>query len=53
VALADDLDTIRALSLVDAWSAAALAGNGEDGQAPALVAETVDALLGVRLTTDQ
>jgi L-cysteine:1D-myo-inositol 2-amino-2-deoxy-alpha-D-glucopyranoside ligase len=53
VALADDLDTVRALSLVDAWSAAALAGNGEDGKAPALVAETVDALLGVRVTTDQ
>jgi L-cysteine:1D-myo-inositol 2-amino-2-deoxy-alpha-D-glucopyranoside ligase len=48
-ALADDLDTPRALLLVDAWADAALAGEGTDAQAPGLVADTVDALLGVRL----
>ena len=44
-ALADDLDTPRALALVDAWSASA----GDDQAAPALVADAVDALLGVAL----
>jgi L-cysteine:1D-myo-inositol 2-amino-2-deoxy-alpha-D-glucopyranoside ligase len=48
-ALADDLDTVRALSVVDAWSAAALTGTYDDKAAPALVAQAVDALLGVRL----
>jgi L-cysteine:1D-myo-inositol 2-amino-2-deoxy-alpha-D-glucopyranoside ligase len=48
-ALADDLDAPRALSLVDAWADAALAGEGSDPDAPALMATTVDALLGVRL----
>jgi L-cysteine:1D-myo-inositol 2-amino-2-deoxy-alpha-D-glucopyranoside ligase len=48
-ALADDLDTPRALSLVDGWADAALAGSGSDPSAPALTAATVDALLGVRL----
>jgi L-cysteine:1D-myo-inositol 2-amino-2-deoxy-alpha-D-glucopyranoside ligase len=48
-ALADDLDTPRALTLVDTWVDATLAGEGSDAQAPALVAATVDALLGVRL----
>jgi L-cysteine:1D-myo-inositol 2-amino-2-deoxy-alpha-D-glucopyranoside ligase len=48
-ALSDDLDTPRALALVDEWADAALAGVGEDAGAPALVASTVDALLGVRL----
>jgi L-cysteine:1D-myo-inositol 2-amino-2-deoxy-alpha-D-glucopyranoside ligase len=48
-ALGDDLDTPRALSLVDAWAEATLAGEGEDPSAPATCAATVDALLGVRL----
>ena len=52
-ALADDLDTVRALSLVDTWSAAALAGNADDRRSPALVASAVDALLGVRIGQDQ
>lgn len=47
--LADDLDTAGALALVDAWAAAALAGQGADPAAPALVRDSVDALLGVRL----
>jgi L-cysteine:1D-myo-inositol 2-amino-2-deoxy-alpha-D-glucopyranoside ligase len=44
-ALADDLDTPTALALVDAWSATP----GDDATAPGLVADAVDALLGVRL----
>jgi L-cysteine:1D-myo-inositol 2-amino-2-deoxy-alpha-D-glucopyranoside ligase len=34
-ALADDLDTPRALSLVDAWAEAAVSGAGDDPAAPA------------------
>jgi L-cysteine:1D-myo-inositol 2-amino-2-deoxy-alpha-D-glucopyranoside ligase len=48
-ALADDLDTPAALRVVDEWAEAALAGSGADPQAPRLVADAVDALLGVRL----
>jgi L-cysteine:1D-myo-inositol 2-amino-2-deoxy-alpha-D-glucopyranoside ligase len=44
-ALAADLDTPAALAAVDAWAA----GSGDDAAAPALVRDTVDALLGVRL----
>jgi L-cysteine:1D-myo-inositol 2-amino-2-deoxy-alpha-D-glucopyranoside ligase len=47
--LADDLDTSGALTAVDAWAEGALAGERPDADAPALVAATVDALLGVRL----
>jgi L-cysteine:1D-myo-inositol 2-amino-2-deoxy-alpha-D-glucopyranoside ligase len=47
--LADDLDTPGALSVVDAWVDATLSGSGDDRGAPAVVASTVDALLGVRL----
>jgi L-cysteine:1D-myo-inositol 2-amino-2-deoxy-alpha-D-glucopyranoside ligase len=47
--LADDLDTPRALAVIDAWADAARAGAGDDSDAPALMARTVDALLGVRL----
>lgn len=47
--LADDLDTVGALALVDAWADAAIAGAGTDRGAPALVRDAVDALLGVRL----
>jgi L-cysteine:1D-myo-inositol 2-amino-2-deoxy-alpha-D-glucopyranoside ligase len=49
-ALADDLDTPQALSLVDAWADAVLGGYpATDPDAPTLVATTVDALLGIRL----
>jgi L-cysteine:1D-myo-inositol 2-amino-2-deoxy-alpha-D-glucopyranoside ligase len=48
-ALCDDLDTPAALAVVDAWADAALAGAGDDTASPALMARTVDALLGVRL----
>ncbi|MDR7274547.1 cysteine--1-D-myo-inosityl 2-amino-2-deoxy-alpha-D-glucopyranoside ligase [Catenuloplanes atrovinosus] len=47
--LADDLDTTGALAAVDEWAAATLAGDPADPDAPRLVADTVDALLGVRL----
>ncbi len=42
-----DLNSPRALAAVDEWTAAALAGDGTDSQAPTQVAEAVDALLGV------
>ncbi|MCO8270062.1 cysteine--1-D-myo-inosityl 2-amino-2-deoxy-alpha-D-glucopyranoside ligase [Actinoplanes sp. TRM 88003] len=48
-ALSDDLDSPAALAVVDAWAEAALSGAGDDDEAPALMARTVDALLGVRL----
>jgi L-cysteine:1D-myo-inositol 2-amino-2-deoxy-alpha-D-glucopyranoside ligase len=48
-ALAADLDTPATLAVVDAWAEAALSGAGDDTSAPALMARTVDALLGVRL----
>jgi L-cysteine:1D-myo-inositol 2-amino-2-deoxy-alpha-D-glucopyranoside ligase len=48
-ALTDDLDAPAALAVVDAWAEAALSGAGDDTAAPALMATTVDALLGVRL----
>jgi len=48
-ALAADLDTPGALSLVDAWAAAALAGSGTEPAAPELMKSTVDALLGIAL----
>jgi L-cysteine:1D-myo-inositol 2-amino-2-deoxy-alpha-D-glucopyranoside ligase len=49
-AVADDLDTPRALALVDAWADEALAGVSEPVEgAPGIVARTIDALLGVRL----
>ncbi|MEJ3748779.1 cysteine--1-D-myo-inosityl 2-amino-2-deoxy-alpha-D-glucopyranoside ligase [Actinomycetes bacterium KLBMP 9797] len=47
--LADDLDTPGALAVVDAWVDATLSGSGDDETAPALMASTVDALLGVHL----
>jgi L-cysteine:1D-myo-inositol 2-amino-2-deoxy-alpha-D-glucopyranoside ligase len=45
--LADDLDTPGALAAVDRWAERALAGERSDSDAPALVAATLDALLGV------
>jgi L-cysteine:1D-myo-inositol 2-amino-2-deoxy-alpha-D-glucopyranoside ligase len=47
--LADDLNTPATLALVDTWADAALTGTGDDTAAPALMARTVDALLGIRL----
>jgi L-cysteine:1D-myo-inositol 2-amino-2-deoxy-alpha-D-glucopyranoside ligase len=44
-ALTNDLDTVAALAAVDQWAET----NGDDTQAPALVAQAVDALLGIKL----
>ena len=52
--LTDDLDSPGAIALVDAWAAATLAGGSDDGggmedEAPRIVSDAVDALLGVAL----
>jgi L-cysteine:1D-myo-inositol 2-amino-2-deoxy-alpha-D-glucopyranoside ligase len=47
--LANDLDTPAALALIDTWADDALTWLGSDTTAPALMASTVDRLLGVRL----
>jgi L-cysteine:1D-myo-inositol 2-amino-2-deoxy-alpha-D-glucopyranoside ligase len=47
--LADDLDTIGAIAAIDGWVAAALADPSGDVDAPGLVADLSDALLGVTL----
>ncbi|HKE65215.1 MAG TPA: cysteine--1-D-myo-inosityl 2-amino-2-deoxy-alpha-D-glucopyranoside ligase [Micromonosporaceae bacterium] len=47
--LADGLNTPGALAAVDDWAEATLAGDRTDTAAPALMAATVDALLGVAL----
>lgn len=47
--LGNDLDTPQALRAVDAWAADALAAQGRDISAPALITSAVDALLGVAL----
>jgi L-cysteine:1D-myo-inositol 2-amino-2-deoxy-alpha-D-glucopyranoside ligase len=48
--LADDLDSPGAIALVDAWAAATLAGGGDlEDEAPRIVCDAVDALLGVAL----
>jgi len=44
-ALTNDLDTVAALAAVDTWSET----NGDDPTAPALVAQAIDALLGIKL----
>ena len=49
LALADDLDTPRALAAVDRWAAEAATHRGADPDAPRLVADLADALLGVPL----
>jgi L-cysteine:1D-myo-inositol 2-amino-2-deoxy-alpha-D-glucopyranoside ligase len=48
-ALAGDLDAPTALAAVDAWAGASTAIDGDDADAPALVARACDALLGIRL----
>lgn len=47
--LADDLDTPKALAALDGWVTDALTYGGHDAAAPAMVAATVDALLGVAM----
>jgi L-cysteine:1D-myo-inositol 2-amino-2-deoxy-alpha-D-glucopyranoside ligase len=48
-AIADDLDSPRALAAVDRWAEVALGEGGDDPGAPGILARTLDALLGVRL----
>ncbi|WP_236239224.1 cysteine--1-D-myo-inosityl 2-amino-2-deoxy-alpha-D-glucopyranoside ligase [Streptomyces sp. CC228A] len=48
-ALADDLDTPRALAAVDRWVELQRTEGGTDDSAPGLVSRTVDALMGVAL----
>ncbi|HEV2086899.1 MAG TPA: cysteine--1-D-myo-inosityl 2-amino-2-deoxy-alpha-D-glucopyranoside ligase [Cryptosporangiaceae bacterium] len=47
--LADDLDTAAAMTAVDRWAERTSTRGGDDVKAPALVRDTVDALLGVAL----
>ena len=47
--LADDLDTPGALAAVDAWARDALTRQGRDTEAPTLMRNAIDALLGVAL----
>ena len=48
--LADDLDSPGAIALVDAWAAQTLAGPADaEEEAPRIVCDAVDALLGVAL----
>ncbi|MFZ2625998.1 MAG: cysteine--1-D-myo-inosityl 2-amino-2-deoxy-alpha-D-glucopyranoside ligase [Propionibacterium sp.] len=47
--LRKDLDTPTALAVIDEWSSAVLASEGHDSSAPAQMAATVDALLGIAL----
>ncbi len=44
-ALTNDLDTVAALSAIDTWSET----NGDDPTAPALLAQAIDSLLGIKL----
>jgi L-cysteine:1D-myo-inositol 2-amino-2-deoxy-alpha-D-glucopyranoside ligase len=48
-ALADDLDSPRAVAAVDRWASQTLTRGGEDPGAPGVLARALDALLGVRL----
>ncbi|SNR55228.1 L-cysteine:1D-myo-inositol 2-amino-2-deoxy-alpha-D-glucopyranoside ligase [Haloechinothrix alba] len=45
--LADDLDTPRALAAVDSWAREASTGRGDDREAPGVMADAIDALLGI------
>jgi L-cysteine:1D-myo-inositol 2-amino-2-deoxy-alpha-D-glucopyranoside ligase len=47
--LSDDLDTPGALTAVDRWADETLTRGGSDSGAPALIRDTVDALLGIKL----
>jgi L-cysteine:1D-myo-inositol 2-amino-2-deoxy-alpha-D-glucopyranoside ligase len=48
-ALADDLDTPAAVAALDRWATEATTRGGRDPNAPALVRDLVDSLLGIRL----
>ena len=46
---ADDLDTPACLTAIDRWAGEALTRGGPSAQAPALIRDTADALLGIAL----
>jgi L-cysteine:1D-myo-inositol 2-amino-2-deoxy-alpha-D-glucopyranoside ligase len=48
-ALAHDLDAPAALAAVDAWAGASVAIDSDDAEAPVLITQACDALLGVTL----
>ena len=48
-ALDENLNIPAALGAVDAWAGASTAVDADDADAPALMAQACDALLGVRL----
>ncbi len=48
-AVADDLDTPRALRAVDRWATDCLRVGGPDASAPGILARALDAILGVRV----
>lgn len=48
-AIADNLDTPRALAAVDEWAQRAVSGGPGDPAAPGLLARALDRLLGIRL----
>ena len=48
-ALANDLDTPNALTILDRWSAAELTGELEGDDSPGVVTRFLDALLGLAL----
>lgn len=47
-AVRDNLNTPRALRVIDEWTSAVFAGDGHDEQAPSKIVDAVDALLGIR-----
>ena len=47
--LANDLDTVGAMGAVDRWAQEANGNGGDDANAPGLVRDIVDALLGIEL----
>jgi L-cysteine:1D-myo-inositol 2-amino-2-deoxy-alpha-D-glucopyranoside ligase len=48
-ALADELNTPAALSVVDHWAAETLGGDTSEPTGAGVVARAIDALLGIRL----
>jgi L-cysteine:1D-myo-inositol 2-amino-2-deoxy-alpha-D-glucopyranoside ligase len=51
--LADDLNAPAALSVIDRWADQVSAGEGDDVDAPELVSDVADALLGIRIINSE
>jgi L-cysteine:1D-myo-inositol 2-amino-2-deoxy-alpha-D-glucopyranoside ligase len=47
--LSDDLDTVSALGAIDRWAEETLTRGGDDKDAPRMVQDAADALLGIRI----